>query len=523
MPITTTFTKAKQICEILNSEIVTYEEPISEALSYDLNITKELNGHFWMGYTDENEPNMFTSHDGKINLNSVTALKWAWSQPNGKDFENCTKAMDPYSNEIFDTTCTEENYVSCNISSNPKFQFRGAHSFGLDSIEFFKLTLGNNLDMKSLSLKSTAGAILDSSADMIWKLKKDSAVLIEQEVGSHFPIGTHVWKTLDNRSLELNLNACDDRQFACKDGTCISKWNRCDQTRHCPDDSDESDCNYVEFPTNYNLLLPPINAGKIPISVNVDIDQILDINILSETFTVKFLLTASWKDTRLAYKNLQIWKPNIIPSATWHSMWIPNFKFRNTNGIVTTRNIVGEDDSQISLDMEREHADADNKRFLVRNFVYRGTEVTITKSNEYTLEFFCGLNWAYYPFDFQECPLNISLVTDDPSKADFNVSALLRSDEFGTYYIHLGDVNVTSDKAAAVFFVKLMFLRDINPIILTTYLPTFILTLINQLTNYFIGFEMFETVVTINATTLLTLTSLLYQPLTPCLNQSTLR
>ena len=107
------------------------------------------------------------------------------------------------SDEIFDASCTEENYVSCNISSNPKFQFRGAHSFGLDSIEFFKLTLGNNLDMKSLSLKSTAGAILDSSADMIWKLKKDSAVLLEQEGGSHFPIGTPALPRYAPRSVTM--------------------------------------------------------------------------------------------------------------------------------------------------------------------------------------------------------------------------------------------------------------------------------------------------------------------------------
>ena len=507
LPLKTTFFNAKEVCEKLNGEIVTYEEPVIDALSYDLNITKEPDGGFWMGYTDEIESNVFMSHDGRINLNSVTALKWAWGQPNGKDFENCTIAKDPYTNEILDTSCNEQNYVSCNIFSNPKFQFRGSESFGLDSIEFFKLAIGNSLEMESLSLKSSAGAILESSTDMIWKLKKDSVLLIEQEVRSHFPIGTHLWKTLDNRSLELNLNACDDRQFACKDGTCISKWNRCDQVCHCPDKSDELDCNYVKFPTNYNLLLPPLNAsGKMPISVHVDIDQILDINILSETFTVKFLLTAFWKDTRLNYKNLQMKRPNIIPRATWGRMWIPNFKFRNTNDIVTTRNIVGEDDSHISLDLEREHAKSDQKSFLVRNFMYEGTEVTITKSNEYTLEFYCSLNWANYPFDSQICPLNISLVTDDPSQADFNVLALLRSNAIGTYHINLG--NATNDKGANVFFVELLFSRDINPIILTTYLPTFILTLINQLTNYFIGSEMFETVVTINATTLLTLTSL---------------
>ena len=40
--------------------------------------------------------------------------------------------------------------------------------------------------------------------------------------------------------------------------------------------------------------------------------------------------------------------------------------------------------------------------------------------------------------------------------------------------------------------IELKFNRNVTPILLNTYLPTLILTIINQLTNYFVGTDMFE-------------------------------
>ena len=40
--------------------------------------------------------------------------------------------------------------------------------------------------------------------------------------------------------------------------------------------------------------------------------------------------------------------------------------------------------------------------------------------------------------------------------------------------------------------VEIRMYRDFTPLLLNTYLPTLTLTVINQLTNYFIGYELFE-------------------------------
>ena len=53
-----------------------------------------------------------------------------------------------------------------------------------------------------------------------------------------------------------------------------------------------------------------------------------------------------------------------------------------------------------------------------------------------------------------------------------------------------------------------MMKRDFTPLLLNTYLPTFLLTLINQLTNYFKGFITLEGILAINATILMTVGSI---------------
>ena len=151
----------------------------------------------------------------------------------------------------------------------------------------------------------------------------------------------------------------------------------------------------------------------------------------------------------------------------------------------------------------------DDKSSLMRNFKYTGSSVDIFKVNVYTVEFECEFAWKNYPFDIQTCPINMTLSTLNPELVDFHVLSNLMDHSYSNYIIEQGNVSIIDQSTKYVQFeIPLIFKRDTKSIFLNTYLPTFILTLINQLTNYYIGYEMFEAVITINATTLLTLTSL---------------
>ena len=52
--------------------------------------------------------------------------------------------------------------------------------------------------------------------------------------------------------------------------------------------------------------------------------------------------------------------------------------------------------------------------------------------------------------------------------------------------------------------ITLMMKRDYTPLALNTYLPTFLLTIINQLTNYYSDVSILEGSVAINASILMT-------------------
>ena len=56
--------------------------------------------------------------------------------------------------------------------------------------------------------------------------------------------------------------------------------------------------------------------------------------------------------------------------------------------------------------------------------------------------------------------------------------------------------------------IKIEFSRQIRNIILVTYIPTIIMNIINQSTNYFVGDEFFGDVIAVNITCMMVLSSI---------------
>ena len=518
LPIELEFEESVNLCSVLKSEIYTYQASLNETnleTIVDDNNFKAMTP-FWTGYTDEASSGIFLSQNGKLFFEDKdSSLDWVWGEPNGGSIQNCTAFRNRFTNLVSDVSCKSEAYPSCQFLSRPKFQFRGEQNLGLDPLEIFVLKMEEDMSPEEYHMKSFFGTTLTMRADPTggpsWELISNSKTIAIQNSSSYFGIGTHTWNDIENNeTITLNLNACHEDEFSCADGNCVNKWNRCDQTYNCADESDELKCEYVILPSTYNKLLPPRNTnGKTPIRIELVLRELLSINILKETFKLKFSFRSLWTDKRLEYTNLQQQNVNILEPEDWNDMWVPNFLFDNTQNSLTTFDMTNEKDSSVNVILQNPDGIPDDKSRLVKNFYYLGSDVIISKLNVYTVDFNCNLKWINYPFDIQTCPMQIRISTSKPELVNFNVTSIMYANNYSNYKIHQGNISfVTNVQNETIIEVPLILVRDIKSIILNTYMPTFILTLINQLTNYHIGYEMFEAVITINATTLLTLTSL---------------
>ena len=59
----------------------------------------------------------------------------------------------------------------------------------------------------------------------------------------------------------LKLTTCTPGQFTCSDGQCVDIEERCDQTEHCNDKSDEENCHILHMKSRYNKKIAPFSVG----------------------------------------------------------------------------------------------------------------------------------------------------------------------------------------------------------------------------------------------------------------------
>ena len=102
----------------------------------------------------------------------------------------------------------------------------------------------------------------------------------------------------------LLLSGCYDDQFSCDDGTCISLQARCDKKQDCMDRSYEKERQIVAFDKDRYLkddTPPPLTQGKrLEVTLNIDVQNILNIKEVKNILSLKFKLEETLKDSRLS-------------------------------------------------------------------------------------------------------------------------------------------------------------------------------------------------------------------------------
>ena len=147
--------------------------------------------------------------------------------------------------------------------------------------------------------------------------------------------------------------------------------------------------------------------GKLDIDISFTMDTILNVDDVNGEFYISFTLKTQWFDSRLTFNNLKKREDlNVLQPAQYLSIWTPTLIFYNTKSklesklegsiikVIPNSNFTFE-----TADMSREN----------NVNIFKGSENKLEISHVYDIQFICKYDMMRYPFDTQECYVDMVL------------------------------------------------------------------------------------------------------------------
>ena len=198
---------------------------------------------------------------------------------------------------------------------------------------------------------------------------------------------------------------CNSNQFTCQSGACIDITQRCNKVVDCEDFSDENNCHRIGYQgKTYKKKIPPKvdEAEKLKVQVNITIESLSKINELDMIFTARVLLQIQWKDGRLYFNDLndgvdildpnemkEIWRPPLILSNSVQMLYIL-------------------DNPHLFVQLwKKSSGTLVHERNLHESIRFKGSENDIVMTARFETEFHCNYKLGNYPFDSQQCHIEI--------------------------------------------------------------------------------------------------------------------
>ena len=252
---------------------------------------------------------------------------------------------------------------------------------------------------------------------------------------------------------------------------------------------------------------PPSESSTLQVEVSGQIWTILNILEVGQLTKIQFELVLKWFDARLQFYNLKdnIKMNSLLPEEK-QKIWVPRIIFQNTEGQLTTMN----DEKSLINVLKLQNGTFNTDGLVSEDIdIYEGNQNPIFMSRVYDIEFLCGFQMQWYPFDTQTCYLEFMLGPEIDSFVDLlpGTQEYLGPKELTQYFVKRSSIETYNRMGKRGVRISLTLGRRLLGVFLTVYFPTVLLNRIGHVTNFFKPI-FFEAVVTVNLTCMLVLTTM---------------
>ena len=313
----------------------------------------------------------------------------------------------------------------------------------------------------------------------------------------HFPLSKCSDKGKDYRTLSFHRYVEQPGHYCCNDGTCFNSENVRDGIRNCVTGEDE-DWPMIEMPSNYDNTVPPSN-----ILVDFNIENFIGINDHDSTFDVYFQINITWFEKKFKFHYLKNHE-NLISDFVKNKIWVPknNFAFvkETFNDFEETIYIEKRNSTKMSADISH----------LNVSEINYGSVNPIIRFSEHHITFFCEFNGvSLYPFGPESCSFDFYLLgrANRFTKIKHSLKYPARR-SIGQYDIMGWKIENRHTESKNVVRITVSLTKRKFNIIMMNYIPSLLMNIINQATNYITGDTKYDLIITVNMTSMVVLATI---------------
>ena len=257
----------------------------------------------------------------------------------------------------------------------------------------------------------------------------------------------------------------------------------------------------------YNPAVPNVKENtEIQLEVIFTIISVKEADLEKKEFTILFKTQIIWMEPGIQFLNLQNNSVNALADNQYQKIWHPEMLFLNTVPISSTRSLPRD---CVSMEILRQtEPESDNPAELYKDLVYDGGENILKKSMESLTQFHCSFSMNYHPFSVHSCNMKMVIDTMKPEFTNINRSSLsIENHGFKNFIIFNESIQVINNQGIDEIDIFFNMKMQITNIVTSAYLPMSILNAICQMSIYLDLDCMFETILAVNATILVAISS----------------